>query len=66
LAVINDSDVGLKTDLITINPSQLRSVYTHTHTHTHTLLSVRLFKIIIILDTFILICPTYIYMQAYS
>uniref|UniRef100_A0A672Q316 ST8 alpha-N-acetyl-neuraminide alpha-2,8-sialyltransferase 7.1 n=1 Tax=Sinocyclocheilus grahami TaxID=75366 RepID=A0A672Q316_SINGR len=27
LATINDSDVGLKTDLITINPSQIRSVY---------------------------------------
>jgi len=34
LAVINDSDVGLKTDLITINPSQIRLVHTHTHTHT--------------------------------
>ncbi|XP_073678903.1 alpha-2,8-sialyltransferase 8E-like [Garra rufa] len=27
LASINDSDVGLKTDLITINPSQIRSVF---------------------------------------
>jgi len=29
LAEVNDSDVGLKTDLITINPSQIRSVHTH-------------------------------------
>ncbi|XP_048034488.1 alpha-2,8-sialyltransferase 8E-like [Megalobrama amblycephala] len=27
LAAVNDSDVGMKTDLITVNPSQIRSVY---------------------------------------
>jgi len=29
LAEVNDSDVGLKTDLVTVNPSQIRSVHTH-------------------------------------